>query len=187
MKRILQASTVILGLIALPCVISAQTAKQGGTEALASNSFHSPMVVDTVLAATDRSSWGKGEWFSAPDYHRLGRFTCDGLSIRSSYNARKGSWQPGLQMAVRPLNAGMAQIKLRMSIHNPEENHDKLVRLVLEIAQGPTILQTVAPEPFEVEASGDSTEAHMKFTVPLEILDGTPKPTLRITMTAEDD
>ena len=80
-------------MFALAVVSLAQTVKQGDPTAPAAdpNEFHSPMVIETVFAPADPSLWKNEEWtpqkpkpwkrgtFTVPEYHDLGKYSCDGL------------------------------------------------------------------------------------------------------------
>src|SRR5262245_63879596 len=83
-------------LCSLPLVFTdlpAQTARQGDPNAArTATEYHSPMILDTVFPATDSSLWGKGEWFTVDEYHELGRFTCDGVSLKSHYLPSDEHW-----------------------------------------------------------------------------------------------
>ena len=78
-------------------VSAAQTVKQGDPNAPVADptEFHSPMVIETVFAPADPSLWKSDEWtptkpkpwrsgeFTTAEYYDLGKYSCDGLSIRN--------------------------------------------------------------------------------------------------------
>lgn len=166
----------------------AQTARQGDpNKPVARTQFSSPMVLETVFAAADRSLWGKGRWFTIEEYHELGRFTCDGVSLRNDYSVRKGTWDSGLWMAVKPVDDSGVRVKIRAIVHNPRHNHDKLVNLVFEVLNGDRVERTVEMPPIPVEDNTDEVDKEVGFILPVAVLRTDPMTRLRITMTTKDD
>jgi hypothetical protein len=153
MKRLL----VFLGLAVFSYLVVAQTVGQGDASAAPAlpNAFHSPMVIETVFPASPslwmdkdslagfkpgRSTHGKlGKWFSTPEWYALGKFTCDGVSLRG--DARPdGSWNgAGLTMRVKP-QSGAFLVMLAATIHNPERNPDKTATVSFEVLKSGDVI-----------------------------------------------
>ena len=146
MKRLL----VLLGLALFSYLLVAQTVRQADASALPAlpNAFRSPMVLETVFPAnpslwmdTDslagfksgRSIRGKlGKRFSIPEWYALGKFTCDGVSLRGDARS-DGSWNDaGLTMRVKP-QRGAFLVMLAATIHNSELNPDKTATVSFEV------------------------------------------------------
>lgn len=156
--------------------------KQGASGTM----FNSPMIINTAFAATDRALWGNGDWFAVDDYKNLGRFTCEGVSIRREYNQRRQTWDPGLELAVHVKSPGVVQVKARVSVYNPEHNHDKAVTVLLEIMDGDQVFRTATVGPIKIEDDGEKDE-RATLLVPTELLEKQPSPTLRLTVVAKND
>ena len=153
MKRIL----VVLGLAVSSYLMVAQAVKQARESALPTlpNVFHSPMVIETVFPANP-SLWmatdslagfgsGKsihgalGKQFSTPEWYALGRFTCDGMSLRGDARS-DGSWNlAGLTMNVKPLS-GAFLVTLGATIYNPTSNPHKTATLSFEVLNAKNVV-----------------------------------------------
>jgi len=189
MKRVL--ATVALGICVSTCqfpLVSAQVARQGtkGTP-VADTIFTSPMVIDTRFVVTWR---GKKDTYDVPEYHDLGKFTCDGVSLRSYNDSRRGIWKRGLTIVADRLKPNEpVKLKMYVAIHNPKHNHDKSVTVIFEIREGDQTVQTGMIGPLGVEEHGDmqETSGEVAFTVPADLLSKQPAPTLRLTVMAKDD
>jgi hypothetical protein len=148
------------------------------------------MVIDTRLAFESLTQPGKKtEVVSIPEYHDLGKFTCDGVSIRLNNNTRKGTWEPGLRLRAEMAKDGHIDIDATVWMHNPKNNHDKRVTVILAIVDGQHELHSTTIGPFEVEDHGDWGEhkEHRRFSVPADVVLKQPAPTLRITVITTDD
>ena len=111
-----------------------QTVKQGDPNAPAADptEFHSPMVIETVFAPADPSlfwksdnwtpekpkPWKSGE-FTTAEYHGLGKYSCDGLSIMEGNH--DGTWNSGLAMAVKE-KGGKVRVTISARITNPDRS-----------------------------------------------------------------
>ena len=167
---------------------AAQTARQGDPNTrAASTEFHSPMILETVFAPAERSLWGKGGWFTVKEYFELGRFTCDGVSLRNDYSLRKGTWDTGLQMRAMKVDEGRVRVEIRAIVHNPRHNHDKLVNLFFEILNSDTLIESVRMPPIKVEDNTDEVDNEIAVVLPIDALKTDPMTTLRITMTTVDE
>jgi len=177
----------IVMLVALDTNTSAQNVTQGDlTAAAAKTAFQSPMIVNTVLAAADRSLWQTGKWFSVKEYEDLGRFTCDGLSLRRDYKPKHETWTAGLLTSAEPVSTEKVRVRFKATINNPDDNHDKVVKLLLEVMHGQTVVKSVAMSGIGVE-EGQSGSGQASVILSTSDLETDPPPTLRITMTTEND
>ncbi len=153
----------------------------------AATSFHSPMRLETVLAAADRSLWADGGWFSTPEYHALGQSTCDGVSLRGNYKKRSDTWDPGLEMATREARGGKVEVKVRATVTNPPHNHDKKVTILIEVLNGEDLVEAATIGPLEAEDNGNDVKGQTTLVLPPGALKTDPMTRLRITVTAKDD
>ena len=160
--------------------------QQGAFGAAESSVFNSPMIITTAFAATNRALWGDGGWFAVDDYKKLGRFTCEGVSIRRDYSHRGQTWDAGLELAARVKSPGVVQVKARVSVYNPKHNHDKAVTVLLEIMDGDQVLRTATVGPIKIEDNGGEEDERASLLVPMELLAKKPSPTLRLTVIAKN-
>jgi len=145
------------------------------------------MILDTVFAAADRSLWGRvGHWFTIPEYHELGRFTCDGVSLRASPRDRKGKWDSGLEMTARPLGDDEVEVKIKATAHNPRGNHDKFVKLHFDVLNGEDVVRSATMKPIKCPDRGDEEEGEVTITLQSNTLKADPITKLRITMLTVD-
>lgn len=178
---------VLLAVIGTLSSVDALDVKQGMFGGAESSVFNSPMIITTALAATDRSLWGDGDWFAVDDYKNLGRFTCEGVSIRRDYDRRQQTWDSGLELAARVKSPGVVQLKARVSIYNPKHNQDKAVTVLFEIMDGDQVLKTATVGPIKVEDDGGEDDERVALLFPIGLLDKQPAPTLRLTVVAKND
>jgi hypothetical protein len=165
-----------------------QQAQQGVASApVGGTSFNSPMVLTASLAAVDRSLWGKGDWFSIEEYRELGKFTCDGVSLRRpDVGLIKKPWKSGLELAARLKDAGTVEVRVRLNVYNPAANHDKSVTVVIELLDGAVMLQSWTVGPLKVEDKGTGVKGYTALLVPLDRLIRQPFLSLRLTVMARD-
>jgi len=175
---------VLLMAVSIPYA-AAQAASQGD----ASNektTFTSPMVLETVFAAADRSLWDPakghvaGAWFSTEDYRGLGRFSCDGVYLRSDFKRKQGTWKPGLEMSVKEGEGGQVQVKVRATADNPKDNRDRKVDILFEVMNGEKVIAS-ASDSRGIE-EGDATGITVNFTLPAADLIAEPMTKLRLTV-----
>ena len=180
---------VLLMAVSIPYA-AAQAARQGD----ASNektTFTSPMVLETVFAAADRSLWDPakghvaGAWFSTEDYHGLGKFGCDGVYLRSDFKPKQGTWKPGLEMSVKEGEGGQVQVKVRATADNPKDNRDRKVDILFEVMNGEKVIAS-ASDSRGIE-EGDATGITVNFTLPAADLIADPMTKLRLTVKAVRD
>jgi len=145
------------------------------------------MVLDTVFAAADRSLWGEGGWFTVKDYLDVGKFTCDGVSLRNDYKPSKGTWGPGLELAAKLADEAHVRVKIRAVVHNPRHNHDKFVNLFFEVLNGDELVESVRMPPIKAQDDADEVDKEVALVVPLDALKTAPMTRLRITMSTIDD
>ena len=178
-------AALFLTAISVP-VLLGQIARQASAE---QTKFESPMVLETVFAATDRSLWDPsqghqpGDWFSAQEYEDLGRYSCDGVFVRHKYNRRQGSWQPGLAMSVTEAQDGKLKIHVRAVVDNPDDNHDRQVETRFEVIRNGRVIasRTVKKAieegdeksfiaPFDLAASDLVQDPNTKLRLTLKVL-----------------
>jgi len=152
--------------------------------------FHSPMIIDTIFIVADRSRWqvrGKSsEWFTSDEYHDLGKYRCDGLSLRQDYDAEKGTWESGLSVKPQELESGDVETRVRLSVFNPKHNHDKLVTVTLEVRNGEKVVGMATIGPWKVEDKGRENTNKGTIIIPASELSTNPTTALRITVSAQD-
>jgi hypothetical protein len=163
----------------------AQIAKQGNVR-LEQTRFESPMVLETVFAAADRSLWDPaqghpvGEWFSAREYEELGRYSCEGVFLRHKYNRRQESWQPGLAMSVTPAPNGRLKIQVRADVDNPDDNDDRRVETLFEVIQDGKVIASRAV--MKAIEEGDEKSFIAPFELASSELARDPMTKLRVTV-----
>jgi hypothetical protein len=192
LKPLLGACLLISALRAL-----GQTARQA-TTGPGPNEYHSPMVIETVFAAADRSLWDKKEnkrygryWFTVTEYHDLGKFTCDGISITDPTEGdlwdrikHEGQWASGLFMSAKELPGDKVDLGIRVKITNPKGNHDKRVTFTFEILNGDQIAASAVMKPIKIEEKSFGDDGKLYITLPTATALGATK--FRITMTTEN-
>ena len=193
--------TAVLFAFLSAAALTAQTAKQGDAAALPIEDFHSPMVIEAAFAPADQSLWVRDDWspenkkpwktgrFTIPEYHGIGRFTCDGLSIRDDYSKRSKTWRSGLRMSTEPLSDGRVKVHVNVVISNPGEVHDKIVSVLLEVLNGE---EKIASGSVQIRVTGRWThkaiekDESAELIVPVDSLRRDPITKLRITMSTKD-
>ena len=191
---------IILSLALFSYLLVAQTVRHGDASPTRPNAFRSPMVIETVFPAnpslwmdTDslagfkpgRSTHGKlGEWFSTPEWYALGKFTCDGVSIRGDALS-DGSWNDaGLTMRIKPLS-GAFLVMLAATLHNPELNPDKTATVSFEVLNRDSV---IAQDSLRIQTKDQGKGGHsgnVKLVLSKNQLASATK--LRITTTTADD
>ncbi len=181
--------------------LGGQTVKQGDPTARAADPtvFTSPMVIETVFAPADRSLWKSDEWtpqdpkpwkrgpFTIPEYHDLGKYSCDGLFFRSAAEGR--SWESGLVMKVNPVAGGNLRVDIDAFVFNPGHVHDKMVTLFLEVMNGNEVAATTTITIKAAKSWRGKPEEHDgegRLVLAAGALRTKPMTMLRITMTAVD-
>lgn len=176
MKGRMAIATYLVSLLAVPVV--AQTAKQGTDADRGATEFRSPMVLETTVAE-------EGDWW------KLGRFFCDGVSLRGEREEgffwdrpKTEQWQPGLTMKMRDLPGGKVEVTFGVSVNNRKHNHDKVADVRLEIVNGDEIVATETAR-IKAQDDGDDHGTKIKTVLPSrEAIKPTTK--LRLTMTTKD-
>ncbi len=166
--------------------VTAQQAQPGVQGAPVAGIFTSPMVLTTRFAAVDQSLWGKGDWFTVDEYRELAEFTCDGVSLTGAYDRWTKTTAPGLELAAKIDREGVVEIKVRVTIWNPPNNHDKSVTVVIELLDGTTTVRTATAGPISIEEGHPVKSAQTSFTIPLELLQRQPPLGLRLTVMVKD-
>jgi len=198
MKRIL----LLLGLAVSSYLVVAQTVRRADASALPAlpNAFRSPMVIETVfpanpslwMATESLAGFGSGSSihgalgkpFSTPEWYALGRFTCDGMSLRG--DARPdGSWNlAGLTMKVKPLS-GAFLVTLDATIYNPTSNPHKAATLFFEVLNGESVIAKNSCKIKTRDARKGGHSGDVRLVLRRDELASATK--LRTTMTTIDD
>ena len=169
---------LLLGMLnGVPAVLArAQTAHQGVGEV----EFHSPMILETSFLAAYRWHWKAKEesWITNDEYRRLRTLRCEKISISS------------LEMYAREIPGDNVEVRVRVSLLNPDRNDDKEVELLFEV------INEIVPGVDKVEGSftldpvkvkeGATVTRTTKATLPQAVLKTDPITKLRITMTTRD-
>lgn len=167
--------TAFLVCVALSVAIAvpAQTARQG-TDRADPTEFHSPMVLDVDFIAAKPSLWQEkdsDDWVSLPEYARLSRFHCDGVSIST--------------LLLSPRKAKNDYIDTLIKIGTLNTGHDKQVKLLLELFNGETKVAESVLGPIK-DKEGATVIQSGSIAVSRADLHVDPFTTLRITMTNWD-
>lgn len=179
-----RAFRAFLVALSISSAAMAQTVTQG-TEAqkqLGPTEFKSPMTVETTFAAADRKLWGTGKEFSVPEWWELGKYSCDGVYLRSDSD-RKTKWDPAIKMRVKDLRDGSIEVRLELGVMNPKHNRDRRVNLKVEAVTGEKVL---AEDIVHIAAKDNGEgfqDSSIRWKVPLAEINAETK--LRITMTTE--
>lgn len=185
-RRATARGAALAAALVAACVITAAPGNARET-----GSARCPVVIDSVLAAADRTLWdtadgrGLGRWFSVEDYHALGTRGCDGLILRADYDRKRGTWEPGLEMAVEKDEDGRLALRIRAHIDNPKGNHDKRVEVTFAVTNGQDIVAR-ASESMGIE-EGDEKDITVRLSIPESALRTDPMTGLRVTIAARDD
>ena len=169
---------------------------------------HSPMVIETVFPIGDPSAWRKikslegftpgqpiklGAWpaklgkeISLPEWYALGRYTCDGVSLREEVTSRGRQWEePGLRVQeLRSVPSGF-EVTLEATLYNPKTNHDKLVTLSVDVLDGDNAIIATGSRVQKTPADSKSgNNADVVFLFSKEELRRVAK--LRLTLSTKD-
>jgi hypothetical protein len=164
-------------------ILLGQTVRQASIE---KTRFDSPMVLETVFAAADRSLWDPaqghqpGAWFSTQEYEELGRYSCEGVFLRQKYNRRRETWQPGLSMSVTPAQDGRLKINVRAVVDNPEDNHDRKVEALFEVIRNDKVIASRTVK--KAVEEGDERSLVAPFDMAATDLIQDPMTKLRVTL-----
>ena len=154
----------------------------------ASKVRRSPMTLEAAFAAADRSLWGDGRtWFTTPEYHDLGEYSCDGVWLRANYRKHLDAWDSGLQMTARDVAHGKVEVRVKVSITDPSHNHDKIVTVMLQIRNGEQVVQNAVIGPISVEDNNNDVGKAVTLTLPADALKTDPMTRLRLTVTTQDN
>lgn len=148
---------VFLGIGAATNLVSrlnAQSVKQGEVSAIprSANAFRSPMIIETAFPGANSDIWKEkpGTWFTHPEWIALGKYTCDGVSLRvglPQMNRFRDPAdltsdeellrpRPAIKMKVQPKkdkNSSELELTFEFAVINPKANHDKIVSILIEL------------------------------------------------------
>jgi hypothetical protein len=127
-----------------------------------------------------------GKETSIPEWYALGRYTCDGVSLREEVNSQGTQWEePGLRISeLRRLATGDYEVTLEATLFNPIGNGDRLVTLSYDVLDGSSAVMQSAQRTYKLVAkakSGENADVVLLLT-PAEI---DRVSLLRITMTTK--
>ena len=146
-----------------------------------------PLTMELDFAASDRSLWGDGGWFSTPGYHSLGKLTFGGVALRANYSRRRDTWDSGFEMAARERRDGMIEVKVRATVNNPSDNDDRRITVRLDVVNRGQPVQSGTIGPFEAEDNGNDVSAQTTLLLRRDALATAAMTRLRLTLTAEKD
>ena len=142
----------------------------------------SPLVVEAVFPIGDPSRWMRittmehfapgrplgltawpkklGKETSIPEWYALGRYTCDGVSLREEVKKHGTEWEePGLRLSeVRHLPSGSYEVTLEATLYNPKGNGDRLVTLSYEVLDSDKNVMQTASRTYSLVAKAKSGE-----------------------------
>jgi hypothetical protein len=150
--------------------VSAQiTGKQGPTDP---NEFHGSMILEAPFLPAD-PNLRINDWFSSKEYAQLKVYQCDRIRITLfEFRVKK------------PDKNGRLPITMRVWFQSPDQNHDKMVNLTLEVHNGDTVVGTVK-QSIKVE-EGDHIHRELRVLLSPDDLILDPITQLRITVTTRD-
>lgn len=180
-------SLIVATMAVFLAIPASHTVVRGDSGKEAAADRRSPLTLELDFAAADHSLWGDGMWFSTPEYHALGKLTCNGVALRANYSKRRGTWDSGLEMAARERPDGTVEVKVRATVNNPNDNEDRLVTVRLEALNAGEPVQSGTIGPIEAEDNGNDVGGQTKLLIPAGALKTAPMTRLRITVTAEEE
>jgi hypothetical protein len=151
----------------------------------------SPCLIETAFPLGDASKWNRvksmehfepgkalglaawptvlGKETSIPEWYALGRYTCDGVSLREEVKKHGAEWEePGLRISeLRHLPNGNYEVTLEATLYNPKGNGDRLVTLVYEILDNAKAVIQTAERTYKLDAkakSGENADAILLVT-----------------------
>lgn len=113
------------------------------------------------------------KWRSSKDFADLRVFRCQGISVSR------------LMARVKKAGENDLAVSFQVRLFNPDNNHDKAVRVVVALRNGEETIGTASFGPVKVEES-DSVTREVSITVPASSLKTDPFTTLQLTLTAVD-
>jgi len=133
------------------------------------------MILETAFVVADRKAWHPraDAWISSSEIQRLRKFRCERISIST------------LEMKARQLSGDRAEIGIRVSLLNPDANHDKRVDLLFDVVNVDEVVKTFKFDALKVE-EGDTVSRTMKLVLPMSALKTEPMTKVRITMAVRD-
>ena len=101
-----------------------------------------------------------GKETSIPEWYELGRYTCDGVSLREEVKSHGTEWEePGLRISeLSHLLNGNYEVTLEATLFNPKGNQDRLVTLNYELLDGSGQQMQTASRTYKLVAKAKSGE-----------------------------
>jgi hypothetical protein len=133
------------------------------------------MVLELDFLATNRKMWvwKRDSWAYSEEYSNLKRFRCEKISISN------------LEMQAREAPGAKVEIRHKVTLINPDRNHDKKVTLLFEVVNADQVDASFKLDSVKVE-EGTSVTKILEAKLPMAVLKTEPRTKLRITMTNWD-
>jgi hypothetical protein len=97
---------------------------------------------------------------SIPEWYALGKYTCDGVSLREEVKKQGAEWEePGLRISeLRHLPNGNYEVTLEATLFNPKGNTDRLVTLSYDVLDSNSQVLQSANRSYKLVAKAKSGE-----------------------------
>ena len=173
----------LIAVIAATTVVLGQEGQSGGTQdSRRIVALEPPCVFDTVFPVGEPSRWKRiktmehfmagssfglsawptklGKETSIPEWYALGRYTCDGVSLREEVKKNGSEWEePGLRIQeLRHPPGGNYEVTLEATLYNPVGNRDRIVTLAYEILDADKAVLQTAQRSYKLVAKAKSGE-----------------------------
>lgn len=148
------------------------TARRGDPQKGDSTEIGSPMVVEAPFFMADPAA-RKDTWMSSKDFVDLRAFRCQGILINR------------LMTKVQDADGGKLKVAFQVLLHNPNNNHDKSVRVEVALRNGDQKIAGASFGPVKVEES-DSVNREVSMVVSPESLKTDAMTSVQLTVTAAD-
>lgn len=89
-----------------------------------------PLALEADLSAIDLRRISK-TWTPLPEAQAFGEARCDGLAIQRRYSEKKGTWQPGVEIAAGVVNERWIDVRVSITVRNPADGID--TRAVVDV------------------------------------------------------
>ena len=101
-----------------------------------------------------------GKETSIPEWYALGKYTCDGVSLREEVKKQGRVWEePGLRISeMVHLPNGKYEATLEATLYNPKGNGDRLVTLSYDVLDGNGNQLQTASRTYKLVAKAKSGE-----------------------------
>jgi hypothetical protein len=169
-RSLLATAALLLG--ASLCLGQA-TARRGDPQKGDTSEIGSPMVLEAPFFMADPAARST-DWRSSKEFVEFRAFRCQGLYVS------------GLMTRIKPAGAEHLSIGFRVILQNPNNNHDKAVRVEISLRNGDAKIGSTSFGPVKVEES-DAATREVAFAIPVDALRTDPTTTVQLTVTAQDE